>query len=521
MNFWMSKNNLISLLFLITLSLSLFRTGFGSALDDYTALSDPCYSYSLVSSSSDSFTQTQGYTLRLISQHWRSSAEVDHTVWNHWMTVIVPNLSLGATKDTAMILVDGGNHTDSAPSIDFQYRMLSASTRSVIITLKGVPNQPLHFLDESFSRTEDQLIAYSWRKFLDGGDVNWPLQLPMVKSVVKCMDAAVSFVGSPAGGSRTINYFVLTGGSKRGWTAWLTAAVDSRVTAVAPIVSDLLNMKKSFAHHWACYGFWAAALSPYTVMGIFDQFDSPRCSELINIVDPYAYKDRLTMPKYIINASGDDFFVSDGVQFYFTQLTGEKYLRHVPNTDHYLSGATSNVLNSIVPFYYALLNNLQRPRFSWTVNENGSTILTTIDTPATVKLWQITNTSTRDFRRITTGSTWSSTVLTGSAGIYIAQVNPPANGWTAYFAELIYSGPSIGGMAYNYTFTTEMIVLPEYRPFEADYNRDTLTGIDDFKIFADSWLCENEYRDIAPRRGIGDGFINNSDYANFSIHWLD
>ena len=62
------------------------------------------------------------------------------------------------------------------------------------------------------------------------------------------MDATVNFVGSSAGGSRTINHFVLTGGSKRGWTAWLAAAVDSRVTAVSPIVSDLLNMKKSFAH---------------------------------------------------------------------------------------------------------------------------------------------------------------------------------------------------------------------------------------------------------------------------------
>ncbi|OHB50001.1 MAG: hypothetical protein A2Y10_13785 [Planctomycetes bacterium GWF2_41_51] len=492
----------------------------GSVLDDYAALADPCYSYSLISSSSDPYTQTQGYTLRLISQQWRDETEVDHTIWNHWMTVIVPNTLLGPTKDTALIYIDGGNHTDSAPAIDSQYRLLSAGTRSVIIVLKGVPNQPIRFLDESSGRTEDQIIAYSWRKFLDGGDVNWPVQLPMVKAVVKCMDAAVSFVGSSAGGSRTINHFVLTGGSKRGWTAWLTAAVDSRVIAVAPIVSDLLNMKKSFAHQWGCYGFWAGALSPYTELGIFDEFDSPRSTELINIVDPYAYSDRLTMPKFIINASGDDFFVSDGIQFYLNQLEGETYLRHVPNTDHYLSGATTSVLNSIVPFYYTVLNNLQRPLFSWTVNQDGSTTLTVTDTPLSVKLWQITNPNTRDFRRITTGSNWSSTVLTGSSGIYTAQVNAPANGWTAYFAELIYSGPSIGGMAYNYTFTTEMIVLPEYKPFEADFNRDTSTDIEDLKILVNSWLTENHYRDISPRRGVGDGIINLKDFTNFSLHWL-
>jgi PhoPQ-activated pathogenicity-related protein len=254
-----------------------------TALDDYVAMADPCYSYTLISSSPNPSTQTQGYILKLVSQKWRTSSEVDHTVWNHWMTVIVPYTSLGPTKDTALVLINGGNYTDSAPSIDILYRGLAATTRSVIVILTAVPNQPLHFLDESIYRSEDEIIAYSWDKYLNGADCNWPAQLPMVKSVVKCMDATVSFVGSSAGGSRIINHFVLTGGSKRGWTAWLAAAVDSRVTAVSPIVSDLLNMKKSFAHHWASYGFWADALWPYEEMGIFDRFDTPRGTELISI----------------------------------------------------------------------------------------------------------------------------------------------------------------------------------------------------------------------------------------------
>jgi PhoPQ-activated pathogenicity-related protein len=490
-----------------------------NVLDDYVAMPDPCYSYTLISSSPDSYTQTQGYILKLVSQHWRTPSEVDHTVWNHWMTVIVPNTVLGPTKDTALILINGGNYTDLAPSIDYTYRWLAYTTRSVIILLTAVPNQPLHFLDESTSRSEDQIIAYSWDKYLDGGDSNWPAQLPMVKSVVKCMDAAVSFVGSPDGGSRVINHFVLTGGSKRGWTAWLTAAVDSRVTAISPIVSDLLNMKKSFAHQWASYGFWADALQPYVEMGIFDRFDTPRGTELISIVDPYAYKDRLTMPKFIINASGDNFFVSDGIQFYLNGLSGEKYLRHVPNADHYLSnGASNDVFNCMVPYYYSLLNNITRPAFSWTVNNDDSITIQTTDVPKFVYLWQVTNPSSRDFRLSTTGANWTKTTLVDSGGgVYTADIPEPGSGWTAFFVELVYQGSLTG---FDYHFTTEMVVVPEILPYEADFSRDTNTNIYDLIILADAWLTEDDYRDIAPRRGGGDGIIDFKDFANFGVHWI-
>lgn len=503
------KNLIIPLLLLTANSIS-----FATALDDYVALSDPCYSYTLISSS-DAYSTT-GYTLKLTSQHWRLSSEVDHTVWTHWMTVIVPYSSLGATRDTALIYIDAGNYTDSAPAVDLQYRLLSANTRSVIVILKAVPNQPLHFLDESSYRSEDQIIAYTWRKFLDSADSNWPAQLPMVKAVVKCMDATVSFVGSTAGGSRTINHFVLTGASKRGWTAWLTAAVDSRVTAVAPIVSDLLNMKKSFSHQWASYGFWSPALQAYVNENIFNEFDSPRCEQLIAIVDPYEYRTRLTMPKYIINAAGDDFFVSDGIQFYFSQLTGEKYLRHIQNTDHYLTGATNDVFNCIYSYYNAFLNNTSRPQFSWTIENDDSITVQTVTAPKNVYLWQITNSLARDFRRVTTGPNWQSTPLSDTGGgIYRAQLTAPPTGWKAFFIELVYAGSP-----YDYHFTTEMMVLPEMLPFEADFNRDTFANAQDLQFLADSWLIRNDYRDISPRRGIGDGVINFNDFVNFSGHWM-
>jgi PhoPQ-activated pathogenicity-related protein len=488
----------------------------GTALDDYVAAADSNYSYAQVNFSIDFSTLTTAYTLELTSQGWRDRSEVDHVVWTHWVTIYEPLYFLIGTE-AALLLIDDGNHLDPRPAYEDQFRLLAAGTRSVVAVLSAVPNQPLQFADEATPRSEDEIIAYSWEKFLNGGDANWPVQLPMVKSVVRCMDAIQDFL---AGGGVMVNEFVLTGGSKRGWTAWLTAAVDSRVAAIAPIVSDLLNMKHSFAHHWAAYGFWADALWPYEELGIFEWFDTPQVTALLEIVDPFEYRDRLGMPKFIVNAAGDDFFVPDSVQFYIDDLAGETYLRHVPNTDHYLTGAFEDVLNSMVPYYDAYLNGEARPEFSWSIERDGSIRVQTADAPKAVILWQASNPFTRDFRLVAIGATWAASPLTDrGGGVYVGQVAEPLSGWTAFFVELVYESPFQGSDEYDYHFTTQMHVLPEVLPFEADLNRDRMTDILDLAVLGDVWLSDNAFRDIAPRRG-GDGVVNFDDFAVLAMHWL-
>lgn len=492
----------------------------GTALDDYVAAPDSNYSYIEVDSDSDLF--TSAYTLKLTSQGWRGSSEVAPVVWTHWVTVYKPTLNFLIGTNKALLLINGGDTSDPQPPYDQNFRDLSLGTGSVIAVLSAVPNQPLQFSDEVTARSEDEIIAYSWDKYLNGGDAYWPLQLPMVKSVVRCMDAVQDFVYTITSGAKPVKQFVLSGGSKRGWTAWLAAAVDpnDRVAAIAPVVSDLLNMKRSFAHHWAAYGFWADALWPYEELGIFEWFDTPQATQLMEIVDPYEYRESLDMPKFIINSAGDDFFVMDSIQFYVDGLVGETYLRHVPNTDHYLTGAFEDVYSSMAPFYDALLKENARPEFSWTLERDGSIRVETVDTPKAVNLWQASNPAARDFRLVTIGAAWTSSPLADEGGgVYIGWVPEPESGWTAFFVELVYESPFQGADAFDYHFTTQMRVLPEMLPFEADYNRDRATNTLDLVIFSDVWLTDNTYRDIAPRR-VGDGIINFYDVVIFASHWL-
>ena len=495
-----------------------------TALDDYLAITDFNYSYAQVGGASFDFsTLTRGYTLELTSQSWRNLAEVDRVLWKHWITIVVPewDLLLGETKNTALVLIDDGKNTDPAPAIDPAYRVLAAGTRSVVAVVSAVPNQPLQFSDESEPRIEDEIIAYSWKEFLETGDPNWVVQLPMVKSVVRCMDAVQDFVGNHANETKMIEHFVLTGGSKRAWTAWLTAAVDSRVTAIAPIVGDLLNMRRSFPHHWATYGFWAEALTPYEEMGIFDRLATPEASVLLEIVDPFEYTDRLNIPKFIINSAGDDFFVPDSVQYYIDGLFGETYLRHVPNTDHYLTGAYEDVLNSVVPYYDALLNGNPRPVFSWQLLDGGSIQVQVSDQPKAVNLWQATNPEARDFRLVTIGPVWASTSLPDlGGGLYVASVDEPATGWTAFFVELVYESPFQGPDEFDYHFTTEMRILPESLPYEGDLNRDTKTDVMDLAVLSNAWLTDNPYMDFVPRR-TGDGIVNFLELTLLGRHWLE
>lgn len=492
-----------------------------SVLDDYVAERDPAYGWQIAASHALDQYFTRAYTLDLTSQQWRDGSEVDeHQVtWRHWVNIVVPQLDglLGAKKDTALILINDGDSLDPRPALDPRFRQLAAATRSIIVELTAVPNQPILFADETEARSEDEIIAYSWDKFFANGDPNWPVQLPMVKSVVACMDAVQAFSQEQA--KHRIEHFVLTGGSKRGWTALLTAAVDKRVTAIAPIVSDLLNMPRSFAHHWGSYGFWAEALGPYEELGIFSWADSAENEALMAIVDPYRYLDRLAIPKFLILAAGDDFFVSDSAQFYIHDLPGETHLRVVPNTNHYLDEALDSVFESLVPYYDAFLEQTSRPSFAWTVEADGTLTVEPNTPPKAVTLWQASNPLARDFRLSTIGANWSSTPLFPQVdGVYLGSVPPPLEGWTAYFVELIFDGPELGGIAFDYTFSTELVILPRERPFEADLNRDRVTDLRDLMTFCEQWLTDNSYRDIWPRRQ-GDGSVNFQDFSLLGIHW--
>jgi PhoPQ-activated pathogenicity-related protein len=428
-----------------------------TALDRYVAAPDTNYTWHLADTM-----KGEGYTayrIDMISQAWRTTNDVNRTLWQHWVTIVKPDK---VTSTTGLLIIGGGNNKQEPPAKpDANLLTIATSSGTVVTELRNVPNQPLIFTGDNQERSEDALIAYTWDKFLRTGDETWPARLPMTKAAVRALDTITAFCQSDAGGRLTVDRFVVAGGSKRGWTTWTTAAVDSRVIAIAPIVIDLLNIEPSFIHHWEAYGFWAPAIGDYVALKIMDWNGTPEYRALMKIEEPYEYRARLTLPKFLINASGDQFFLPDSAQFYFKDLTGVKYLRYVPNADHSLKG--SDAWQSLLAFYDATVKGGKLPQFSWTADKAGSIRVTCADRPAAAKLWQATNEEARDFRLMTIGPAWKSADLKEEgSGAYMAKVDKPAKGWTAYFVELTFAN----GTASPFKFTTDVHVIPDVLPYK-------------------------------------------------------
>jgi PhoPQ-activated pathogenicity-related protein len=428
-------------------------------LDRYVHAPDPAFQWRLLNTIPGNGATT--FVLEMVSQNWLTPEEVSRTEWRHHLTIVRPDR---VESDVALLLIGGGRNGSAPPKeADPIAAAIARRTRTVTAELRQIPNQPLSFFGESRQRTEDAIIAYTWKRYLETGDERWPARLPMTKAAVRAMDAVQQFLASEAGGGAKVARWVVTGGSKRGWTTWTTAAVDRRVIAIIPAVIDLLNLEASFVHHWRVYGFWAPAVSDYVEHGVMEWMGTPQFRDLMKIVEPFEYRDRLTMPKFILNSAGDQFFVPDSSRFYFDQLKGEKYLRYVPNTDH---GVTrrSDAAESLAAFYESIVRGWKRPEFSWTITPEGRIDAVCKDRPSGVKLWTATNPDARDFRLETIGRAYTSVdVQPAGDGVYAAQIRKPEKGFTAGFLEFTF--PTPGGS--NWKFTTAVKVVPDVYPFPA------------------------------------------------------
>ena len=428
-----------------------------TALDRYVAAPDPSFEWKVLRD-----LPAPGVTATLLdmtSQRWLTEREVERPLWKHWVTVVRPPQ---VTSETALLFITGGNLERQPPSRPPAWLVAAArDTGTVAAELRLVPNQPIVFVDDPAKkpRVEDDFIAYTWNKYLRTGDERWPARLPMTKSAVRAMDAVTAFIASPEGGGARVSRFVVSGASKRGWTTWTTAAVDRRVVAIAPAVIDLLNVEPSFLHHWRAYGAWSEAVDDYVEHGIMNWMGTPQFRALMKIEEPYEYRDRLTMPKLLLNASGDEFFLPDSSQFYFDDLKGEKHLRYVPNAAHSLD--KTDALETLHAFYSAIVKGTPRPEITWSFERDRSIKVVAKERPVDVRLWQAVNRKARNFRHDVIGSAYKSSPLEPSGpNTWVARISAPSAGWTAFFVEMTFPGAG----KYPLKVTSGIRVLPDTLP---------------------------------------------------------
>jgi hypothetical protein len=191
---------------------------------------------------------------------------------------------------------------------------------------------------------------------------------------------------------------------------------------------------------------------------------TPEFRDLASIVDPYEYRDRLQLPKLILNSSGDQFFLPDSVKFYFGSLPGEKLIRYAPNTDHSLENSATSIfdtLYSLLGWYQSILLDQQRPQIDWHLEGDRLVANTTI-APQLARVWRASNPDARDFRKASIGEAWVNEVIQPeSEGSYSVVLPQPQAGYAATYIEFVYQG--ISGLPV--TYSTRIYITPDSLPF--------------------------------------------------------
>jgi PhoPQ-activated pathogenicity-related protein len=365
----------------------------------------------------------------LTSQTWRG------ILWKHQLFIVRPRrLDVPATQ--ALLFIDGGSWNPQYDSSEAQdlpreagaFVHLADALRAPVGIVRQVPFEPLFD-----GRREDALIAYTFDQFLHTGDPDWPLLLPMVKSAARAMDAVQELARQQWG--LPVVRFTVTGASKRGWTSWLTAAVDPRVAGVAPMVIDMLNMRAQVELQRQTFGELSEQIRDYEQIHLPERMDSPAGRELVSIVDPYSYRDRLLLPKLILLGTNDPYWPLDALNVYWNGLPEEKRVLYLPNQTHDLRDV-DRLIGGLAALNRYSARGKALPEVSGAFAERDGRLTLTVrtdQTPARVLAWSATS-ATRDFRQ----AHWKSRRCRGSGNVYECEARSTAGAHTAMYAEAMF-----------------------------------------------------------------------------------
>jgi PhoPQ-activated pathogenicity-related protein len=395
-----------------------------AGLVEYVKKPDPAFTWKLQGKTTQQ--NATIYDFHLVSQVWQGIP------WEHQLQIYQP---AGTSPNSTMLLWNTGGHASRdnvALGLEFARKM-----KSPCAFLYGIPKQPLFD-----GKKEDTLICETFVRYLNTKDEDWPLLFPMVKSVVKAMDVLQAF--SEQEWKQRIDGFIVSGASKRGWTTWLTAAADDRVKAIAPVVIDTLNMREQNTHQLEAFGKYSEEIEDYTSRGLIPIPNTPEAKRLWTMVDPYQYRERLTIPKFILNGNNDPYWTVDALNLYWDGLKGPKWVLYVPNAGHNLQQQyedghkdSTRAVNGLAAFVRHQINGNPMPQLSWKHEDVNGKLRLTVDAdppPQGARLW-VAHAPTQDFRK----SKWAPQTAQMNGKTVVGEVMPPTDGCMAFYAEVDYA----------------------------------------------------------------------------------
>jgi len=393
----------------------------GKEIFDYVSKKDSTYSYKFLNCKTND-DKSVIYELKLTSQKWRG------IIWIHRLRIVIPP-KLNKKSSLAALMIAGSADGKTELAIASK---IAKETCALAAVLHDVPNQPLFE-----NLREDALIAKTFLDFINNGNPDDLLLFPMAKSVVKAMDGITEFCKKKL--NLNINEFITLGASKRGWTTWLSAVVDKRVKAIAPIVYDNLDLEKQMELQLSDFGKFSEQIADYTKLGITEMMitKKPNAVAIGKMVDPFAYLEQLKIPKLIIIGANDKYWPIDAINVYYDKLPGKTFVHYVPNAGHNLGGQYSRVSDSISELFKSVQNKTKLPilKSDYSVTKNKINVkCTTTSKPEKMQVW-VAVANTKDFRE----SKWKPIEIFKNGNYFSGEIIISTNKNIAIFVEAVYN----------------------------------------------------------------------------------
>ena len=193
----------------------------------------------------------------------------------------------------------------------------------------------------------------------------------------------------------------------------------------------------------------------YAALDLPTRLKTERGQELLAMVDPFSYRQRLTRPKMILLSTNDRYWPLDALNLYWSELPAPKQVLYVPNQGHGLRDA-ERVIGSVSAVHRYAAAGKPMPETTWSFASSPEELKVQVkaDREARKVLVWSAQSPTKDFRE----AHWTARQCTKAGDGYACSAARGAEGYTAVFAETSFQDE--GKLPFS-TTTTICIAAPK------------------------------------------------------------
>jgi PhoPQ-activated pathogenicity-related protein len=184
-------------------------------------------------------------------------------------------------------------------------------------------------------------------------------------------------------------------------------------------------------------------IQDYVKLGIVQGITSPSGKALVDMIDPYSYRKKLTMPKMLFMGTNDPYWVIDNVKNYLPDIPGKNLINYTPNAGHGLNDGVV-AFPALSAFFGITMDHGKYPNCSWKTKENGKGVKLMVkaskDMLTGAKIWYA-DSKDMDFRD---DKFYSRDLNISHKAKITASEDFPESGYRAFYLALTYKDPNGG-----------------------------------------------------------------------------